>query len=291
MKRAKVNGIELEYEVKGSGEPLLLISPVVAGAFVPFLSAPELVDRYRVVRYHKRGWAGSTHSTPPVRIADHAADAAALLDQLGVSRAHVAGHSSGGAVAMELAAERPDLVHTLALLEPSLFSVPSAPALFARAAPSIEAYRGGDHEGAVAGFLSLVSGLDWETCRDAIDKHVPGGVAQAISDADTFFGVELPALGAWEFGPEQAAAITQPVLSVLGTETERLWVEVADLLRSWFPHIEELAIDGVGHLLQMQRANPVTRGVAEFLGRHPMVSVEDSRATQAALAPMVSIFQ
>ena len=45
MERAKVNGVELEYEVKGSGEPVLLISPVVAGAFVPGLSAPALVDR------------------------------------------------------------------------------------------------------------------------------------------------------------------------------------------------------------------------------------------------------
>lgn len=278
MERAKVNGVELEYEVKGSGEAVLLISPVVAGAFVPFLSAPALVDRYRLIRYHKRGWGGSTHTAPPVRIADHAADAAALLEDLGISRAHVAGHSSGGSVALQLAFERPDLVQTLALLEPSLFSVPSAQTLLERAAPSLEAYRGGDHEGAVAGFLSLVSGLDRETCRGMIDEHVPGGIARAISDADTFFGVELPAVGAWEFGPEQAAVITQPVLSVLGTETERLWVEVADLLRSWFPQVEELAVDGVGHLLQMQRAEPVARGLAEFLGRHPMRPVEDGRS-------------
>jgi 3-oxoadipate enol-lactonase len=281
MQRAKVNGIELEYEVKGSGEPVLLISPVLAGAFLPFMSTPVLADRYCLVRYHKRGWGGSTHTAPPVRIADHAADAAALLDDLGITRAHVAGHSSGGAVAMELAVERPDLVHTLALLEPSLFSVPSAQALFERAAPSFDAYRAGDHEQAVASFLSLVSALGWETCRDRLEENVPGGVANAIRDADTFFGVELPALSAWEFGAERAAAITQPVLSVLGTETEQLWVEVAALLRSWFPEVEELAIDGLGHLLQMQSPKPVARGLAAFLGRHPMLAVEMGRSEQA----------
>jgi pimeloyl-ACP methyl ester carboxylesterase len=274
MERAKVNGVELEYEVTGSGEPVLLIDPVVPGALVPFLSSPALVERYRVIRYHKRGWAGSTHTAPPVRIADHAADAAALLNHLGVSRAHVAGHSSGASVAMQLAFERPDLVHTLALLEPTLFSVPSAQALFDRAAPSMEAYGRGDHESAVVGFLSLVSGLDRETCRGVIDGHVPGCVAQTISDADTFFGVELPALAAWEFGPEEAAVITQPVLSVFGTDTERLWVEVAELLRSWFPQVEDFAVDGVGHLLQMQRPQPVARGVAAFFGRHAMMPVE-----------------
>jgi pimeloyl-ACP methyl ester carboxylesterase len=282
MERAKVNGVELEYEVEGSGEAVLLISPMLAGAFLPFLSAPALVDRYRLVRYHKRGWGGSTHTTPPVRIEDHAADAAALLDHLGASRAHVAGHSSGGAVALELAFERPDLVHTVALLEPSLLGVPSSQTFFERAAPSLEAYHGGDHQGAIAGFLSLVSGLDWETCRAVIDEHVPGGVAQSIRDAETLFGVELPALSAWEFGPEQAAAIAQPVLSVLGTETDRLWVEVAELLHSWFPQVEELAVDGVGHLLQMQRAEPVARGLAAFLGRHPMLPVEEGSSDARA---------
>src|SRR5215204_6628318 len=101
MKRAQVNDIELEYDVMGSGEPVLLISPVLADGFLPLLEEPALADRYRLIRYHKRGWGGSTHTAPPVRIADHAADAAALLDHLGVSRAHVAGHSSGGSIALQ----------------------------------------------------------------------------------------------------------------------------------------------------------------------------------------------
>ena len=59
-------------------------------------SEPALADRYQLIRYHKRGWVGSTHTPAPVSVADHAADAAALLDHLGCPRAHVAGHSSGG---------------------------------------------------------------------------------------------------------------------------------------------------------------------------------------------------
>jgi pimeloyl-ACP methyl ester carboxylesterase len=272
MKRARVNGIELEYEARGSGDPVLLISPVVADGFLPFVSAPTLVDRYQLIRYHRRGWCGSTRTTPPVSLRDHAADAAELLDHLGVARSHVAGHSSGGAIAMQLAFERPDLVHTLVLLEPSLFSVPSAPNLFERAAAALDSWRCGDHESAVASFLSLVSGLEWEACRAVMDENVPGGVAQATRDADTFFGVELPAVAAWEFGPEQAATITQPVLSVLGSDTERLWVEVAEVLRSWIPQVDELTINGVGHFLHMQRPQPVVRAVAAFLHRHPMVA-------------------
>ena len=235
MESAKVNGVELEYEMVGSGEPVLLISPVLADGFLPLLSEPALADRYQLIRYHKRGWVGSTHTPPPVSVADHAADAAALLDHLGVPRAHVAGHSTGAVVAAQLALDHPETVHTLTLLEPLLLSVPSGEAVLQQVGPAFEAYGSGDHEGAWAIFLSAASGLDWATCRALLEKRIPGAVAQAIKDADTLFGVELPAIAEWAFGPEQAAAIRCPVLSVLGTDTLPLFVEVAAFLRASTP--------------------------------------------------------
>lgn len=270
MNIAKVNGVELEFEVVGSGEPLLLISPVLADGFLPLLSESALADHYQLIRYHKRGWIGSTHTPPPVSIADHAADAAALLNHLGVPRAHIAGHSSGAAVAAQLALDHPETVHTLILLELALLSLPSGEAFFQQAGPAFEAYGNGDHESALAIFMSVVSGLDWATCRAVLEERLPGSVAQAIKDADTFFGVELPALTQWAFGPEHAAAIHCPVLSVLGTQTRPLWVEVADFLRSHLPHVEDCTIDGVGHLLHIQRPEPVARAMAEFLGSNSM---------------------
>src|SRR4051812_26613145 len=140
MQSVNVNGVELEYETTGAGEPVLLISPVIADGFLPLVAEPALADRYRLIRYHKRGWVGSTHTPPPVSIADHAADAAALLDQLGLRRAHVAGHSSGAAVAAQLALDHPETVHTLMLLELSLFSVPRGDAFLTQAHPVLEAY-------------------------------------------------------------------------------------------------------------------------------------------------------
>ena len=272
MEIATVNGVELEYEVVGSGEPVLLISPVVADGFVPLLTESALADHYQLIRYHKRGWVGSTHTAPPVSIAVHAADAAALLHHLGVPRAHIAGHSSGAAVAAQLALDHPKTVHTLTLLELSLLSVPSGEAFFQQAGPAFEAYGSGDHEGALAIFMSAVSGLDWATCRAVLEERLPGAVAQAIKDADTFFGIELPALTEWTFGPKEAAAIHQPVLSVLGALTQPLWVEVADFLRTSLPHVEDCTIGRVGHLLHIQRPQPVAREMAKFLRSHPITS-------------------
>jgi len=270
MERATVGDVELEYELKGLGEPVLLIPPgPLARGFLPFLSEQALIDRYRLIRYHRRGQAGSTRAAGPVSFADHASDAASLLDHLGVGRAHVAGHSTGGAIALQLALDHPEVVQTLALLEPSIFAVPSAEAFLKKAEPSLQAYGAGDREGAMAGFLSVVSGLDWGTCRAVIDERVPGGADRALEEADFFVGIDLPALNARTFGPEQAASISQPVLSVLGTKSERLFVEVGELLRSWFPQIEELTLAGAGHLLHTERPEPAAEGLAEFFGRHP----------------------
>ena len=270
MQSANVNGIELEYEVIGAGEPVLLVSPVIADGFLPLLAEPALADRYQLIRYHKRGWLGSTHTPPPVSIADHAADAAALLDQLGLRPVHIAGHSSGAAVAAQLALDHPEYVHTLMLLEPSLISVPSLGAFFTQVEPALEAYASGDHADALAIFMSAVSGIEWTRGRALLEESIPGAVEQAIRDADTFFGIELPALTEWTFGAEQAASVDRPVLSVVGSETQPVWVEVAEFLRSALPQVDECRIDGVGHLLHVQRSEPVARAMAEFLGRYPM---------------------
>ena len=270
MDRAKVNGVELEYEVRGAGEPVLLIDMLIADCFVPLLAEPALAGGYQLIRYHKRGWVGSTHTPPPVSIGEHAADAAALLEHLGVRRAHIAGHSTGASIGAQLALDHPEKVHTLTLLEPTLVSLPLGGAFLKAAGPVLDAYGTGDHSGAFAMFVTAASGLDWERCRALLEERIPGVVRQSIKDADTFFGVELPALTEWTFGPEQAAAIRRPVLSVIGAETQPLWVEIAEFLRSSLPHVEECTIDGAGHLLQIQRPEPVARGMAGFLGRNSM---------------------
>jgi pimeloyl-ACP methyl ester carboxylesterase len=51
-------------------------------------------------------------------------------------------------------------------------------------------------------------------------------------------------------------------------------VEVADLLRTSLPQVEELTVDGVGHLLHVERPEPVARGMAKFLERNAIVGTD-----------------
>jgi pimeloyl-ACP methyl ester carboxylesterase len=263
MEHAKVNGVELAYEVVGSGEAVLLIHGAhLADALQPLVAEPAL-RRFRRIRYHRRGLGGSNRplDAGPTSVPEQAEDAVGLLDHLGVDRAHVAGHSLGGAIALELAAQHPTRVASLVLLEPAFLATPAGAAFVRAVAPLTERYQGGDAEGAVHGFLALVGGPSW---REAIDQTVPGGIEQAVKDAATFFESEL-AGPTWTFGPEQAAAITCPLLSVLGSNTGPLFIEGRQLLHAWFPACQDADIVGATHLLQMQAPGPVAAAIAAFL--------------------------
>lgn len=270
MERAEVNGTNLEYQATGAGEPVLMISTgPIADSFYPLRAQQALADRYRLITYRQRRPRSSSNGATPVSFAEHAADAAALLAHLGVGRAHVAGHSTGAAIALQLAVDHPDVVQSLALLEPPLLIAPSGAAFFASVGPAVAAYESGDGEDAMARFLSVVSSLEWRTCKRTIQERVPGGVERALRTAGDFFEGYLPALNGWTFGAEQAGAISQPALSVHGTRTNQLFVDSNALLRRWLPQLEDHSVEGVGHLLHIERPEPVAEGIAEFLARHP----------------------
>src|SRR2546423_14163143 len=111
MQRASVRNAKLDYEIVGSGEPVLLIhGALVADGLRPLAEGDGLAERYQLIVYHRRGVAGSDDVRPPYTLRDQAADARALLGELGVERAHVVGHSYGAAVALQLAADALEVV-------------------------------------------------------------------------------------------------------------------------------------------------------------------------------------
>lgn len=268
MEHMQFDSAVIEYQVQGNGEPVLLIAPslVADGLGCPLLSEPELASRYRLIHYHRRGYMGSTLGTESLAGDRQASDAAALLRHLEVRSAHVVGHSYGGLIALQLAVDAPYLVHSLALLEAPLNMVPSGQVSFARYRPMFDAYQSGDKRQTVEIFGDSVFGPNW---RQIVEQAVPGGIEQAVRDVDTFIK-ELPLIYEWQFGPTEAAAITQLVLSMRGSRNPSpLMKEGRTLLHTWFPQIEDCDVDTT-HLLQMQDPKGVAHALAEFFARHPI---------------------
>lgn len=267
MERANVGGTTLEYEILGSGEPVLLIHGVlVADAFRPLVEADNLAERYKLILYHRRGAAGSAGVTPPFTIKDHAADAQALLGELEIERAHVVGHSYGAAIALQLAADTPEVVHTLALQESPSVVVPSAAQVVQAMEPVGQRFAAGDKEGAVDDFLTAMGGAGY---REPLDRLLPGAFEQAVADADALFTAEFPALGEWGLSAADVKRIDAPVLRIVGENTIPWFVESDALLAEWLPNSERSTIPGVGHFLQMQDPRSVAHSLAAFFARYP----------------------
>jgi pimeloyl-ACP methyl ester carboxylesterase len=270
MPRAALAGIELEYDIRGEGEPVVLIHPGhFADWFAPLVEAPALAHHYRVLRYHRAGCAGSSRLAGPVSLAQHAAHCRLLMRHLGIERAHIVGHSSSGNIALQLALDAPQAVHSLALLEPALYSVPSAETSMRFVAAAVELYRAGDRTGAIDIFLRGVCGPGY---RAVLDQALPAAFDQHVADADTFFSQELPALRQWVFTPGDAQRIVQPALAVVSTGSlalDPIWGERQRLLLDWLPNVEAFVLPDAAHLLQVENPRGMADGLAAFFARHP----------------------
>lgn len=103
-------GVSLNYEISGSGEPLLLIMGTSGALGLWGELVGRLAERFQVIAFDNRGLGGSARGEGAISVASMAEDAVALLEALDVTAAHVVGWSLGSAIAQEMALAHPDRV-------------------------------------------------------------------------------------------------------------------------------------------------------------------------------------
>jgi pimeloyl-ACP methyl ester carboxylesterase len=262
--RFDFDDIELSYQIKDGGDPVVLVhaSPFVSW-YQPLVAQ---LQGFSTLTYRRHLRKPDDGAYRPLTVAEDAAICARLMEHVGWPTAHLVGHSYGCLVALQLAMETPDRAASVALLEPAARGgIPSADKVVAALQPVFAAYRSGDTAGALDAFLRHVCGDDYRT---TLERVVPGAFNEALDNADLFFQAEIPAVQQWSFGPGDAARITQPVLNVLGTDSAPRFVEGAELVQSWFPHAQRLPIPDAGHLLMVQNPTAVAHGLTDFFSRH-----------------------
>jgi pimeloyl-ACP methyl ester carboxylesterase len=118
MAKALINGIQIQYQTIGSGPDLVMVHGLAANLAFWFLRiVPHLSKSFRVTVFDLRGHGGSGMPPSGYTTADLASDLVGLMDHLRIERAHLVGHSFGGAVALHAAALRPERVETLGLAD------------------------------------------------------------------------------------------------------------------------------------------------------------------------------
>lgn len=269
MPRIQINGADLDVRDAGAGEPVLFIHGGMGDECAAVVIEPALLNDYRVIDYHRRGWGDSSCPETPISIGQQSADAVAILRQLGIERSHVVGQSYGGVIALQLALDAPERVHSLALLEPALPSVLFNSPEFGAAFGEVGAkYASGDKAGAIETFATEVGDADF---RQRFDKTLPAGHFERwVAAADTMFVAEDGSLANWSFVDEQAARITQPVLNMRGDDTRTYFQEIYKTVQTWFPQAESVVLPDANHCMLQTNPSGAAERLAGFFSRHPL---------------------
>jgi len=130
MPTAKVNEINLCYKVSGNGQPLVLITGFASAQNVWFSQVRAFSKQYRVVTFDNRGFGKSEKPPGPYTTKMLASDTIALMDCLGIKKAHILGGSMGGMAAQEIAIEHPGRLEKLILSSTSAGGQPLRDMLF-----------------------------------------------------------------------------------------------------------------------------------------------------------------
>ncbi|MER5854850.1 alpha/beta fold hydrolase [Streptomyces sp. NPDC059688] len=248
------DGTRLAYEVTGRGPTVILVSGAMStgGTVAPL--AARLADRCTAVVYDRRG-RGASGDTAPYAVAREVEDLAALVEAVG-GEAALFGVSSGGALALEAAASG------LPVRQVAVYETPFADFLPGGAEREAvykeqlnEALAAGRRGDAVELFLRL-TGLGEEMIRGARQSPMWAGmeaVAPSLAYDDAVMGDGL-------LPRARLAAITVPVLSVVGGASPEWMREASRVLADTVPEGTYRVLEGQTHMVEPDVLGPVLAG-------------------------------
>jgi pimeloyl-ACP methyl ester carboxylesterase len=245
---ADVNGLHLYFEEYGAaGTPLVLLHGGLLTIDLNFAALiPRLAQRHRVIAVEQQGHGRTADIDRTISPASSAADVVALLDHLRIDRAHVLGHSMGGAVAMELAVSHPDRV--LSVVPVSITVRP---------------------EGMHADFSDPESMATSTRMPTADDMAAMRSAYERLSPHPEHFDAFLATLSASQedlrgWSDDQLAAVTTPVLFVVG-DHDFTTVEHAALMLERTTGSQLLVLPGTTHMQATRRVELLDAALTGFL--------------------------
>ena len=264
-----VDGGNLYYEVEGAGEALVLIHGWLGNLRMWDSQAQALAGSYRVVRCDMRGFGRST--TEHVEFA-YWADVAALLDHLGVDRAHIVGHSFGGTIALDLVLARPACVATLTSVAGGISGYRPDLDLEEDNVPRSDLDRLWDEKKWVE--LAELETQIWvdgwgqpttrvgRTLRDSIKGNV-----LSTYQAENEEGLPQPLEPR---AADRLGELTVPVLVMIGTLDEARSRATAAHLVASVSESRSVEVAGVAHMIQLEAPERVSEELRDFIQDHPL---------------------
>jgi len=261
MPEVKVNGIELHYERVGQGNPLLFITGVGYGAWFWRKVTPALSQHFQVITFDNRGVGQSSRVDGPYSTPQLAADAAGLLDALGIEQAAVVGHSLGGFIAQELALARPALVSQLVLASTTSGGpdvVPITPealdVLLNRTGDPLALIRRGIAVACAPGFAATHP----EVVEELVAYRLSGPMTPVHYQAQVMAGAQHNAAA-------RLGQITCPVNVLFGEFDKVVPPANAPLLAARLPSARVTILPDTGHIFPIEDPPATVQALLDFL--------------------------
>ncbi|MDH6696805.1 alpha/beta hydrolase [Streptomyces sp. MAA16] len=272
LRRVRVNGVELNVALAGSGPAVLLLHgfPHTWELWTDVMA--ELSARHRVIAPDLRGFGASGPATSGYDAGTLAGDAAALLTALGVSSAAVVGIDAGTPPAFLLALRHPRLVRRLVVMESLLGRLPGAEDFLAGGPP----WWFGFHSAAPGLAETVLEGheaeyVDWFLRMGTLGDGVRPAVRDAFVRAYTGRQALSRAFSTYRALPESAAQIERAVATArLTVPTMALGAQPvgAALERQLRPFTDDLTghvIENCGHIIPLHRPRALLALLRPFL--------------------------
>lgn len=242
MKKLMFNGIELAYERRGRGTPLVLIHGYPLDHSI-WAEVTELLENdFDLILPDVRGFGESTTVAEPYTMTNLAEDMAALLDALGLEQAAFAGHSMGGYVALAFAKAFPSRINGLALVaSQATGDAPERKEGRYKTAADVAEKGVQMVADAMTDKLSPKQSVR-DFIRPLIGKQSVAGVTGA-----------LKAMAEREDLSSFLASFTHPLVLVHGTADELIPPDRAREIKAWVPSAHLVELTGVGHMPMMEQ--------------------------------------
>jgi 3-oxoadipate enol-lactonase len=254
------DGLELHYEIKGDGAPLLLVGGTLSNRQVWGLVARRLKG-FKVILMDNRDSGVSSLAAADYGILDLAKDAFAILDHAGIPAAHIAGHSMGGATAQEMALLHPERLLSLTLIstwaKTDIYSG-SGMRLFARMRERLTDDREFLHFNTL--IVNAASQLQFMAMEDVGEWILHYGNLQPAEAYLRNVRASQP-----HDTLERLPSIQTPTLVVWGDEDKVFPHWHSRQLIDTIPGARELQLKGVGHMAILQAADKVATAIAAHI--------------------------
>lgn len=254
MKLRRQLEVDIHYKVSGDGEPVFLL---FNGASLPLAYWDSFADRLRgtVIRFDQRN-AGETTFAGRFTLADIAADANALLQELDVKEVVAIGHAWGGRAAQVFARDYPSRLTSLVICGTGGQYPPLDMGDVQREAG--EARRRGDRAGWEAAFAALYCGDGFATREPVVFSSITDPIWNTKPNRDAHWDVSAnPSASYW-------GTATMPTLLIYGEQDKNGTPRNAHDLHARIPGSELLMIPGAGHFAVREAEDIVLAKIHEF---------------------------